>query len=427
MNGPSFSIQTDDEDDIVTIDQSDLKKPMAPLFSPMALPQMPPGSAAAAASAAFESDPLINPGKVSAVPKAPTHAFVQPPSPMSSSMSSFNESDSDSYTTDSESAKGMPRPMAAAGMAAVNPMADMARRMQAELNEKKEIIYQLDRLESKGYRIPRKFTIQSDLEEMRTEYHRLIREKEVDASIRFQRKMLMAAINGIELLNTKFDPFNIKLDGWAEQVHSDIQDYDDVFEELHEKHKSTGKKMAPELRLLIGVSGSAFMYHMSQTMFKQAQLPAVEQVLRSDPNLMRQFQAAAMQQVANGNAAVAAVNAPSAPPVAPAPPANPMLSMLGNFFGMNAPQGRPTMPAPKQQTVPSKPPRDEVDEIIADVSASISAEPSRMERIERISINDDDITSLIESEIDGVLSNASTSKPRGKGRPRAPQKKTLSL
>jgi hypothetical protein len=114
--------------------------------------------------------------------------------------------------------------------------------------EKKEILYQMDRLETKGYRLPRKFSMQSDLEEMRVEYHRILREKEVDASIRFQRKMLMAFSTGLEFLNTRFDPFDLKLDGWSEQISEDLTDYDDIFEELHDKYKSSGRKMAPELR-----------------------------------------------------------------------------------------------------------------------------------------------------------------------------------
>jgi hypothetical protein len=50
--------------------------------------------------------------------------------------------------------------------------------------------------------------------------------------------MLMAVINGIEFLNGRFDPFDIKLDGWSEQVNENITDYDDIFGELYEKYKS---------------------------------------------------------------------------------------------------------------------------------------------------------------------------------------------
>ena len=173
--------------------------------------------------------------------------------------------------------------------------------MMNELNEKREIIYQLDRMESKGFKIPFKFNMNSDLEEMRTEYNRLIREKELDGSVRFQQKMLMAFISGTEYMNTRYDPFSIKLDGWSEQVNENINDYDDIFEELHYKYKATGKKMAPELRLFIALSGSAFMFHLTSRMFKEQPMPNVENVLKSDPELMKQFQQAAAKQYMMGN------------------------------------------------------------------------------------------------------------------------------
>ena len=170
-----------------------------------------------------------------------------------------------------------------------------------ELNEKREIIYQLDRLESKGYKIPFKFNMNSDLEEMKSEYSRILKEKELDGSIRFQQKMLMAFVSGSEYMNTLYDPFSIKLDGWSEQVNENINDYDDIFEELHYKYKSTCKKMAPELRLFISLSGSAFMFHLTSRMFKDQPLPDIENVLKSDPELMKQFQNAAAKQYMMGN------------------------------------------------------------------------------------------------------------------------------
>ena len=43
-------------------------------------------------------------------------------------------------------------------------------------------------------------------------------------------------------------------------------------EKLHEKYKSSGKKMAPELRLFISLSGSAFMFHLTNRMFKEYEI-----------------------------------------------------------------------------------------------------------------------------------------------------------
>jgi hypothetical protein len=106
----------------------------------------------------------------------------------------------------------------------------------------------------------------------------------------------MAVINGIEFLNNRFDPFDIKLDGWSEQVNENINDYDEIFAELYEKYKSRAS-MAPELKLLFQLGGSAMMVHLTNTMFKSA-MPGMDDILRQNPDLMRQFQNAAVNSMA---------------------------------------------------------------------------------------------------------------------------------
>jgi hypothetical protein len=298
-------------------------------------------------------------------------------------------------------------------------------RLEKEMQEKKEILYQMDRLEAKGFRLPRKFNMQSDIEEMRAEFQRIVREKEIDASIRFQRKMMMALVTGVEFMNTRFDPFDVKLDGWSEQVHENVTDYDDIFEELHEKYKSSGKKMAPELRLLLSLSGSAFMFHLTNSMFKQSKLPDVEEVIRSNPDLMKSFQAAAQQQMNSANRAAAAM---SSQPAARGPGGN-LFSMVGSLF--NGP--RPSAPQPPQTPQPMQPtrPTRDIDTIINNVHADIN-----VNRVETMSVTDDEITSIIEdtADMNGILMNGSSiggSPGRGaKGKPRQGRKiqtRTLNL
>lgn len=161
---------------------------------------------------------------------------------------------------------------------------------QAEKKEKMELLYQFDRMEKKGMKIPRKFTMESPLDEIKNEFERLKKDREVDASVEFQRKMLIASITGIEFLNNKFDPFDVKLDGWSENINDGIQDYDEVFEELHDKYKSKSK-MVPELRLMMMLAGSGFMFHLTNTMFK-SNLPGFDQVMKQNPDLMKQFASA---------------------------------------------------------------------------------------------------------------------------------------
>lgn len=328
----------------------------------------------------------------------------------SSSGSGSGSDGSSSYEDDEDDDRGRNDVMS-------NRMSAERSRIEAEMNEKKEILYQMDRLEAKGYKLPKKFTMQSDIEEMRVEFNRIVREKEVDASIRFQRKMMMAFVTGVEFLNDRYDPFDIRLSGWSDTVHENINDYDDIFEELHDKYKGSGKKMAPELRLLMSLSGSAFMFHFTNRMLKQSDVPGVEEVLRSDPNLMKQFQAAAMnrqttrmQQQGGGSG---------------------LFGMMGSLFGLG---GRPTMPTatpmPVGQQARMRGPQN-VEDIIDDVSANIKMTPmpnNDTNRYETLSVTDEEITSIIEdtTDLNGIMSGTGAPrKPRGRGG--AGNKRTLQL
>ena len=163
--------------------------------------------------------------------------------------------------------------------------------------EKFKLLCLLERLEKRGLKSLKKFSMSSSYEEMKHEYDRLINQKELDQSVKFQRKMLIAFVTAIEFLNNKFDPFDVKLDGWSETVHEGLNEYDDIFEELHEKYKSKAT-MAPELRLMLSLGGSAFMFHLTNTMFKSS-LPGMEDVMRQNPDLMKQFAAATANTMGN--------------------------------------------------------------------------------------------------------------------------------
>ena len=163
------------------------------------------------------------------------------------------------------------------------------------LKQKFKYLRKLEALEKKGVELSRKYSMESPLAEMQGEYETIIDEKSKQNSIKFQGNMLMACINGIEFLNNKFDPFDIKLDGWGEQINENINDYDDIFSELFDKYKSKAS-MAPELKLLFQLGGSAMMIHMTNTMFKSA-MPGVDDILRQNPDLLRQFQSAAVNSM----------------------------------------------------------------------------------------------------------------------------------
>lgn len=231
-------------------------------------------------------------------------------------------------------------------------LASASRNPEEEKKEKSELMNKLQRLEAKGFPVSRKFTMDNSLEEMKTEYFRLVDARQLETSIKFQRQMLMGAITGMEWLNGKFDPFDIKLDGWSESVHENVEDFDEIFEELYDKYKDKGK-MSPEMRLVMAVGGSGFMCHVSNTFFR-SKMPSMDDVLRKNPELAKQMAAAAAQQAGPGfgNFMGMAMGVPEAPGVTPpgmgpfsAPPPPP----TGAFFGSSGAQPEARMPQSQVQ------------------------------------------------------------------------------
>jgi hypothetical protein len=206
------------------------------------------------------------------------------------------------------------------------------------LREKFKYLRKLEALEKKGVELTKKYNMESDLREMMGEYEMIMEEKSKQNSIKFQGNMMMTLINGIEFLNNRFDPFDIKLDGWGEQINENITDYDEIFSAFHDKYKS--KTIAPEIQLLFQLGGSAMMVHMSNTMFKSA-MPGMDDILRQNPDLMRQFQSAAVNSMAGSNPGFSGfmngLMNPEQPPQGRGPPP-PMATQGPN--GMNPPPNR---------------------------------------------------------------------------------------
>jgi len=167
------------------------------------------------------------------------------------------------------------------------------------LREKFKYLRKLEFLEKKGVELSKKYNMESSLSEMMGEYETIMEEKNKHNSVKFQGNMLMAFVNGIEFLNNRFDPFDINLDGWSDQVNENITDYDEIFGELYEKYKSKAS-MAPELKLLFQLGGSATMVYMTNTMFKSA-MPGMDDIFRQNPDLMRSFQNAAVNSMSQNN------------------------------------------------------------------------------------------------------------------------------
>lgn len=165
------------------------------------------------------------------------------------------------------------------------------------------------------------FTMESDFDEVEDEYETVLEEKRKKDSIKLQGWWFMTFINSLEYGNAIFNPFDLNLDGWGEQVSEDLDSYEEIFGELHDKYK--GGKMAPEISLLLRVGFSAAVLNFSNKALSTA-TPAFNDVIKQSPELMKMFTeatASSMSQQSSGFAMANNFVQDNSRPKGPPPPA----------------------------------------------------------------------------------------------------------
>jgi len=131
-------------------------------------------------------------------------------------------------------------------------------------DERADLMFKLTRATRNGIQV-RSFGYNADIRELRSEVTRVKAEQDVNASIAFQRQILMTICSGLEFANRKFSYMDLELDGWSESMMDDIGKYDNVFEKLHAKH--AGRiSVPPEIQLILMIGGSAMTWHLTKTM-----------------------------------------------------------------------------------------------------------------------------------------------------------------
>jgi hypothetical protein len=179
--------------------------------------------------------------------------------------------------------------------------------------EKADILNKLSRLEKKGFNVNKRLNAYSSITELRTELKRIMYGIETEQSIKFSRRMLVACVTGVEFLNKRYNPFDIQLEGWSESVMENVDDYDGVFEELYVKYRNK-VAVAPEIKLIMMLGGSAMMFHLTNSMFKTA-MPNMNDVLKQNPDLVKN-----MMNAVKNTQQRAATGVPQDPTERPASP-----------------------------------------------------------------------------------------------------------
>jgi hypothetical protein len=195
------------------------------------------------------------------------------------------------------------------------------------------------------------FNLDSPYEEVEDEYETALEDKRKKDSIKLQGWWFMTFVNSVEYANAAFNPFDLNLDGWGEQVSEDIDSYEEIFSELHEKYK--GGKMAPELSLLLRLGFSAAVVNFTNKALSSA-TPGFNDVIRQSPELMKAFTNATVNSMSQQSPGFAFANnlmqeqssrPRGPPPPAPVetksmpPPQRPSMQFTSNRPDINAGRG----------------------------------------------------------------------------------------
>jgi hypothetical protein len=149
------------------------------------------------------------------------------------------------------------------------------------------------------------YNMDSNYEEVEDEYETALEDKRKKDSIKLQGWWFMTFVNSIEYANTVFNPFDLNLDGWGEQVTEDLDSYEEIFSELHEKYK--GGKLAPEVSLLLRLGFSAAVVNFTNKALSSA-TPGFNDVIKQSPELMRMFTDATVNSMSQNSPGFAFAN-----------------------------------------------------------------------------------------------------------------------
>ncbi len=130
--------------------------------------------------------------------------------------------------------------------------ADVQEQAQRIRGRKMEILRKLNDLAARGVPIPEDLSMKTHVDDL--EYHLTTLERKIglQSSLKFQKRLLMAAVSGLEFLNREYGDYTgLHLDGWSNQVYATLPEYDGVMERLWEKYRNK-VQAPPELEVGVG-------------------------------------------------------------------------------------------------------------------------------------------------------------------------------
>lgn len=164
---------------------------------------------------------------------------------------------------------------------------------EEEMLQKLDMLRKLGELHGRGVKLSQNYNMNSDYNSMKYEYelHTGIRDKQ--NGLKWMCEMFTMTCKGVELANDSFNPFDFKMDGWADYVNDDIDKYYDVLGELYEKYFRGTGKVAPEMKLAFLLGSSAFSFQMQRSVMSS--IPTLSNMMNGNPELVEKLRQQAVQ------------------------------------------------------------------------------------------------------------------------------------
>lgn len=136
----------------------------------------------------------------------------------------------------------------------------MRKRHEEIMQEKFVMLTRISKMSKGGITARKKFNMKDDIDDIRFECYRMTREKNSQTAVKSMHMVLITIATIVEKANSAFNPFNLNLSGFSQNMMLTVSDYDDSLEEIH--HKWSGKTyMGPEVSVLMTFMTSAIFYH----------------------------------------------------------------------------------------------------------------------------------------------------------------------
>lgn len=150
-----------------------------------------------------------------------------------------------------------------------------------------ELLRIFNELKIQGYKISKEYSVHSSIIDMEMEFEILKSLKTKKNALKLSQGFLINAVQALEFLNTQYDPIGMDLVGFSEIISLGVEDYDEVLDELYEKYKCYGRKVEPELKLVLMITASATSFHASKKMLNN--IPGMQDQLKKNPSFINKL------------------------------------------------------------------------------------------------------------------------------------------